>query len=290
MPTFHDPPPPSPLATREGVRPRFDGNLESLRNWLDDLKAAGVRQAAPELMLALNSLRRAELSPNRRLAVLAALKTPLLKTCAGLPKPNCADDGRPPSGSGVTLEQRLYRLMFVNLHQSLHQLDQMITALPPPLHNKREWVIRNLYRFANRQIRYAARWSTSLPAQTWSDLHQLHLELMNAGMTHSSLFGAPDSSVLWMDPDLEYKQLLLFGMAARLNPAIIQRDDFLDSIESWAAQTLLTDPQQMLDRPNLFTVEIGVDGPPRQQSSTLSRAFRGWIVQAPYPFLHQLED
>ena len=290
MPTFDAPALPSPLAIRECMRPRFDGNLDQLLDWLAELKSAGVRQAGPGLMLALENLRRAELSPSRRLTILSTLKAPLLKTCASLPKPALTAGARLPPPSGVTLEQRLYRLMFVNLHQSLRQLDQASSALSERLQSKREWAIRNLFRFANRQIRYAARWNTLLPAQTWSELHQLHIELMSPRSNPGGLLGATDSSMLWMDPELEYKQLLLFGLAVRLNPAAVRRDAFLDNLEGWAAQTLLTDPQRMLGRVKLFLVEIDHDRPPCQQPGTLNRVFRGWILQAPYPFIHQIEE
>lgn len=290
MPTFDAPALPSPLAIRECMRPRFDGDLEQLHDWLNGLKSVGVRQAGPGLMLALENLRRAEISPSRRLSVLSTLKAPLLKTCASLPKPKHTGGAHLPTASGVTLEQRLYRLMFVNLHQSLRQLDQSSAALSERLQRKREWAIRNLFRFANRQIRYAARWNTPLPAQTWSDLHRLHLELMNPRTHPGGLLGSTDSSMLWMDPELEYKQLLLFGLAAQLNAAIIQRADFLAALEGWAAQTLLTDPQRMMGRIKLFVVEIDQDKPPCQESGALNRTFRGWILQAPYPFIHQIED
>lgn len=289
---FEAPARPSPLALRECTRPRFDGNLERLNDWLIGLRSAGVRQAGPALIMALESLRKGNFSANRRLSVLSSLKLPVLKTCAGLPKPSSPEEEPLELEiiNGVTVEQRIYRLMFANLNLALRQLDQQHYALTPRQQRKRAWAIRNLYRFGARQVRYAAHWNSPLPAGTWRDLHELHLYLSTrctrAPWSDRSLDAAPASA----DQDQEYKQLLLFGLAAQISGSLVRSEFFLDELDGWAVQTQLEDPLRMLGRLRLFLVEIAEDAPPRQLQGALETPFHGWVLRTPYSFIHELED
>ena len=298
MLTFEAPSRPSPLAIREFTRPRFDGNLERLRDWIAGLRSAGVRQSGPALLMALDNLRKAEITASRKLSILAVLKEPILKTCAGLPKPTAvaptetADDGSLARRPGITLEQRLYRALLVTLNLALRQLDQENFVLSGHQQRKRDWAIRNLLRFANRLIRYSTLWTLPLPEGTWRDLHELNLYLTSRrpnplGVLSRASGPAPDSG---FDHERDYKALLLFGLAARLNEPLVRKDDFIRVLDGWASQTRLEDPHQMLGRFGLFLVEIAEDGPPRRLTGSLDQAFHGWVLQAPYPYLNQLED
>ncbi|EGV32362.1 hypothetical protein ThidrDRAFT_1211 [Thiorhodococcus drewsii AZ1] len=287
--SFNAPSLPSPLAVRECTRPRFDGNLDKLNEWLSGLRGAGVRQAGPALMMALENLRKSDLTANRRISVLSALKVPILKTCAGLPKPYQEDEGNGDKPlHGITLEQRLYRLMCLNLDQTLHQLDQQYGSLTARQVRKRDWMIRNLFRFASRQIRYGALWNIPVPAGTWRDLHELHHYLSTRRAR--SPWDEDKTSGTGFDHELEYKRLLLFGLAAQLKESALRSEYFIDGLEGWAVQTQLTDPLRMLGRIRLFLVEVSEDRPPRQQEGALESSFHGWVLQPPYPFIHELED
>jgi hypothetical protein len=290
MLAFDAPSLPSPLAMRECTRPRFDGNMESLRDWLNGLKSAGVRQAAPALLLALENLRGADLTANRRLSVLSSLKVPILKTCAGLPKPFSPEDDESTSPSSLTLEQRINRLMFLNLNQGLRQLDQQSPVLSARQARKRDWAIRNLFRFAQRQIRYSALWKTPLPQGTWRDLHELHLHLTTHHAKSPWAADHRETNKTTFDHTLEYKQLLLLGLAARLRNSVLNSEYFQEELLGWAVQTQLEDPHRMLGRLRLFLVEISEDEPPRQLEGSLDNPFRGWVLQVPYPFIHEIES
>lgn len=295
MLAFDAPSTPSPLAIREFTRPRFDGSLERFDDWLTGLRTAGVRHSGPALMLALENLRGAEIAIERRLSLLSLLKTPLLKTCAGLPKPGTHQPGRSdarcqPTHSGVTLEQRLYRLMFVNLDQALRQIDRQGCRLSKRHYRHREWTVRNLFRFASRQLRYAALWETRLPENAWRDLHQLYLYLASDPVTPGAVAEPSLAGATWSDPELEYKQLLLFGLAARINPSTLRSEPFLNGLAGWASQTVLEDPLRMVGRIRLFLVTPEADAPPSQRTQPLDASFRGWVLQAPYSFLHRLEE
>ncbi len=123
--------------------PRLDADPQVLEDWVDGLKACGGLQAGPALLQLLEILRRSDLSIGRRLSILSIVKTPVLKVCAGLPKPR---GGR--THIGITLEQRLGRLMFVNLDCALHQLDRRYPFPGERESRQRLWLIRNLFRFA----------------------------------------------------------------------------------------------------------------------------------------------
>ena len=281
---------PSPLAIRECARPRFDTDLEALKDWLAGLRTRGGRQAGPALVLALESLRKAELSASRRFSILSLLKVPVLKTCAGLPKPYTDEAGETDGARGLTMEQRLGRLMFVNLDRALHQLDKEHPVPNERRQHQRLWLIRNLFRFANRQIRYAILWKKTPPAGTWRDLHELHLYLTSRRPTSLWDLDERPETIGEFDHEIEYKTLLLLGLAAKLKDSAPQSEYFMDGLPAWAVQTRLEDPHTMLGRLRLFIVEVSADEPPRQLMGSLDTAFRGWVLRPPYPYIHELES
>lgn len=290
MLSFDAPSLPSPLVLRECTRPRFDGNLEKLKDWLAVLRSAGVRQSGPALLMALENLRKESIGAKRRLAILSTLKVPILKTCAGLPKPYSGESIATDQVSGVTLEQRLNRLMFANLLQALRQFDQEYPLPSGRQLRRRQWTIRNAFRFANRQIRYAGLWRTPIPSGTWRDLHELYLYLMSRRHGSSWEPGSSASTIGDFDPNFEYKALLLLGFALKTKPSVAQSEYFMDGLEGWAVQTRLDDPHNLLGRIRLIIVEVSEDGPARQLESTLDSPFRGWVLQPPYPYIHEIED
>lgn len=280
---------PSPLAIRECARPRFDMDLEALKDWLAGLRTRGVRQAGPALVLTLENLRKAELAASRRITILSLLKVPVLKTCAGLPKPYADAAGATEAAHGLTMEQRLGRLMFVNLDRALHQLDKEHPVPDERRQQQRLWLIRNLFRFAGRQIRYAIQWQTVLPAGAWRDLHELYLYLTSRRPHSLWDLDAQRPILSEFDHEIEYKTLLLLGLAAKLKDSAPRSEYFLDGLPAWAAQTRLEDPHNRLGRLRLFLVEVSSDEPPRQLAGSLDMAFRGWVLEPPYPYLHELD-
>ncbi|MFZ0791975.1 MAG: hypothetical protein WAM94_20370 [Chromatiaceae bacterium] len=269
-------------------RPSFDAGSEPLGDWLLGLRSAGVRHAAPALIIALENLRRADISASRRLAALRLFKTPVLKTCTGLPKP-WASAAAGQKDRGVTLEQRLYRLMFQNLSQTLHQFDRCYFLLDARQTRRRNWVIRNLFRFFQRELRYAVLWGARLPENTWRDLHDLFVYLTVRGVPRtegSPVAGAPLPGV---DPEHEYKQLLLFGLAAQVTGSGVRSGALVEGLEKWASETVLEDPQGLDADSSLFVVEVSEDAPPREHRGHVNTGFRGWVLIPPPAFLEQLD-
>ncbi len=280
----------STVATHTTACPPFDAGPDVLDQWIQGLRKGGVRQAAPALILTLEKLRQTEIPPKQRLWLLRLLKAPLLKTCTGLPKPWSARRDYQAS-RGLSLEQRLYRLMFQGLEQALHHLDRSQFLLDEQQMHRRNWAIRNLFRFVQRQIRYAALWESSpIPDNAWRDLHELYvyLTMRCEPVAEEVSRAAPLGDAL--DPDLEYKQLLLFGLAASLSASVARSGVLTEGLHRWAWETRLEEPEAMQGGRDLFLVEVSEDSPPRRQTGPLDHHFRGWVLLPPAAFVRHIDE
>lgn len=276
------------MTSDSSAYPPFDAGPEALDEWIQGLRKAGARHAAPALILALERLRQSELPARQRLWLLSLLKAPVLKTCTGLPKPWSARRDSA-AGRGLSLEQRLYRLMFQALGETLHELDRSQFLLGERATQRRNWAIRNLFRFFQRQIRYAALWESPLAANAWRDLHELYVYLAmrrepDADGTHRT-DPIGDAS----DPERDYKQLLLFGLAASLDASCARSGAMMDGLHRWARKTRLAEPEAMQGQRDLIVVEISEDSPPRRRPGPLSDPFRGWVLVPPPAYIEILE-
>lgn len=267
--------------------PPFDTGPEPLDHWIQGLRRAGVRHAAPALILALERLRQSEVSLAQRLWLLHLLKAPLLKTCTGLPKPWAVRRGRP-LGPGLSLEQRLYRLMFQNLNLALHQSGRG-HLLPVEDGDRKGWVSRNLLRFFQRQLRYSALWGLPMPDGAWRDLHELQLCRPGRGVPGGEAAPGSEPPSDQEEPELDYKQLLLFGVAGDLCAPFARSGGLADGLRRWAQESRLEPPETMQGGMNLFLVEVSRDLPPRRKPGPLDHAFHGWVLVPAAPFLEQLE-
>lgn len=269
--------------------PPFDAGPEALDQWIQGLRKRGVRHAAPALILALEALRQTQMPVQQRLGLLRLLKSPLLKTCTGLPKPLTARR-RPGGNQGLSLEQRLYRLMFQNLDQALHQIDRSQFLPDGQEVHEHDWVIRNLFRFFQRQLRYAALWETPMPENAWRDLHELFVDLSMRRRPAEEVVSVSVSLAEAIDPDPDYKQLLLFGLAATVNASWARSGAVMEGLARWARETIMEEPEAMQGGMNLILVEISEDAPPHVQPGSLDRIFRGWVLVPPSDFRSGLEE
>jgi hypothetical protein len=279
------------LAVSKIARPPFDAGPEPLEQWIQGLRKGGVRHAAPALILALEGLRQAEIPAEQRLAFLRLLKKPLLKTCPGLPKPWTARR-EPNRLRGLSLEQRLYRLMFQNLHQTLHELDRSQFLLDEQEMERHDWVISNLFRFFQRQVRYATLWETPMAENAWRDLHELY-GYLTIGRVPVAEAEAPARSHPRADGlalELDYKRLLLFGLAGSLSAPWARSGVVMEGLPRWARKARLEEPEAMQGGLDLFLVEICEDSPPHRKRGPLDRDFRGWVLVPPGEFMDRLGE
>jgi hypothetical protein len=246
--------------------------------WLGAQRALGVREALPALILRLDCLRRMELEPETRLTLMRLYKNPVLKACAALPNP----DPRAPDGgfggSGLTTEQRLDWLMRENLGRLFQELDRKRYRCAVATEENRFWVLRNLFKFLRRQIRYAMLARRPCPPQTWQDLHDLFVYLVIRGNVQL------DSSVQvadfdeGFDAEIEYKRLLLMGYAQSRGLAGQPALELLHKAPDWARRSRLSDPGAHFGRFKLMLVEVSYDRPMRINDGGLRESFRGWVL------------
>jgi len=283
----------SVFASRSALSiPRFDLGTEPVIEWLAVLRRSSLRQAAPALLMALETLRTADISLARRFKLLRTLKHTLLKICAGLPKPTGSADPSVAAGQhALTLEQRLYRSMFQNLNHAIQQLDRCYFMLDGRQARRRQWLVHNLYRFGLRQVRYASLWGASLPEGTWRSLHDLRVYLSGRHEAWRQEAGVASIKQRY-DPDTGYKELVLFGLAGALTGRTVPAD-VVAGLRKWAEDTRLDDPSYCVGKRGLFLLEIAEDAPPRVLDGLLEAEFRGWVVRPPKSFLdavHGIDD
>jgi hypothetical protein len=256
--------------------------------WALRARSVGLRVALPELILKLDRLAKTAMPAPKRVEALQALKRPLLKMVASLPKPAST----PPEGASETLmlEQRIYCLTVKNLKQALLDNDGSAESYSAEMDKRRRWTMRNLLRFLGRQIEFAVLWNRTIPSHTWQELHDLHTYATVRGYARprSRAASLRSSRVSDFAPQREYLRLLLLGLAAhqlgggRMSPVLV------DQIASWAGESRLVEPEAHLGELGLFLVELSVDAPPRQIPGALTDTFRGWILQPAEGFMDYL--
>jgi hypothetical protein len=102
---------------------------------------------------------------------------------------------------------------------------------------------------------------------------------------------APDTDISRrdIDPELEYKQFLLFGLAAAQTGREVLNGDLMDRLRQWASSTLLEDPHGAHGDTDVLVVELSEDSPPRRHLGALNTEFRGWVLIPPAEFLARIE-
>lgn len=178
--------------------------------------------------------------------------------------------------------------MFQNLDQAVRQLDRCYFVLNGRQERRRQWAVRNLFRFFDRQIRYATLWGGSLADGAWRDLHELffYLSVRREPRPSGPVVGTASRFV---DPEREYKQILLFGLVARLAPAGARSGELLEGLRHWAPETQLEDPQARLGESGSLVVAPALDRPPFRHAEPLTPEFRGWVLVPPKAYLELID-
>ncbi len=254
--------------------------------WLAGLRDFGLRRAVPQLVLKLDRMSRVALPAAGRLAVLRKVKRPLLKVAAGLPK-HVGTERRQNTddAQALLLEQRLYCLMARNLKQVLQDLDRSMDSRSAQVDKSRRWALRNLFRFLGRQIEFGLYWEHPLPPQTWQELHDLYSYVSYRGIARARGKGRRARSGRDLDPDGEYKRLLLLGLEGRLVQKRPRSSVFLDELDSWAEDTTLESPCSFIGACGLYVAETLSDTPPRLMAGALTESFCGWVLKPAKGFL-----
>jgi hypothetical protein len=261
-------------ATKTAVSP------EAVSARLEALRKRDLHQALPLLMLELDRILHAQVGAEQRIELMQCIKKPVLKAAAGLPKPvrrESPGGGEPPLG--LTLEQRLLLLMTRNLRQALYELDRANGSILVEDDGQRNWVLQQTFRFLGRQLRYGIDWDRPWPKHTWQDLHDLFVYLVVRGTvpldSGFSLAVFDDD----FDAQIEYKRLLLLGLADHLTERRARTGDYYHLLKRWATDSRLVEPERLLGEEDVVKVEVTHDAPPRLREHVLKESFRGWVLR-----------
>jgi hypothetical protein len=273
---------------------RAEFEVPRVQAWLADLRRQGLGLALPSLILKLDALNKVDLPPIQRVELLRLFKKPVLKALASLPKPVvAASDFVQSAASGVTLEQRLLRVMQSNLQLALYHLFKFEWDAGTAGDEARSWAIRNLYDFTERQIRYGIDWKVPWPPGTWQDLHDLYVLLSTRGPMHVldptefDARGPGHGPALkrTIDAAVAYKRLLLLGLAGQFKPSCCDDPVLLKNLDAWAAESRLDPPERRVWDVGVYMVEVAQDAPPRHRPGVLEDSFHGWVLEPPQDFL-----
>jgi hypothetical protein len=245
--------------------------------WLHALRHRSAGEALPALILRLERLNALALEPEVRLQLMRLYKRPVLSACAALPRPPplAVEAG---TECGLTAEQRLDRAMRLNLNQLFQELDRKRYRCAAATEDNRYWVLRNLFKFLRRQIRYALLMRRPCPANTWQDLHDLFVYLVIRGNIQLDRPVAEAPLDDDFDAETEYKRLLLMGYAQQCGVTGQAALGMLPRLTDWSRNSRLSDPGAHLGLFRLLMVEVSHDRPVRMNDGSLRDGFRGWVL------------
>jgi hypothetical protein len=273
---------------------RAEFEVPRVTAWLADLRRQGLGLALPGLILKLDTLGKVSLPALQRVELLRLFNKPVLKILASLPKPVIAATQASPGAApaGLTLEQRLLRLMQINLKQALYDLFKVeFSDDDDAADNARAWTSSSLFDFMERQIRYGVDWRVPWPPGTWQDLHDVFAFLSARVPTQvlsTSEFdmdGSGMSRPRSLDAENVYKRLLLLGLASQFKPNCCDDPDLSKNLDVWAAESRLDEPERRVWDIGVYMVEVGRDVPPRHYPGVLEDTFHGWVLEPARGFL-----
>lgn len=252
-----------------------------------------LERALRSLLSRLEHLSRSDLHPHRRIALLRAFKRAIVKASAALPKH--AELGRRESlegGGAVSLELRLYQAMCRNLWRALHGLDRIRARGGGVDDAERQWVYQHLFRFIGRQIRYCIERDQPWPEHVWHQLNDLYINSIVGGVCSAdgeTAVEVADAPVF--DAAVEYKRLLLLGIADRFGRASAELDKLLPMLKFCARDSSLIEPDLRFVQPTgvQFLVDVSTDEAPRIWNAPVDEAFRGWIFKPSEAFVRFLD-
>jgi hypothetical protein len=252
-------------------------------------RAQGVAQVGAVLALLsrLERLLESDMSAQQRIALLMLLEPQILPLAAGLAKPVVASRHSAMSrAAGPTLEQRLDLLAARNLARGIAALDQSPHAYSEEAANQRWWLIKQLFHALARTIEYCFRWSRAWPVEVWEQCHDLYFYLVSR--PDLQLGPGYDRGAPPLDPQTEYKRLLLIGLAHDRVPPEGRAPILAGPLREWAEQSRLRDPSGFDGAFAIYVVEIARDSPPWAYPAALEPGFRGWVLEPAPSFLERV--
>jgi hypothetical protein len=257
--------------------------------WLERLRPSDLHLMLPQVLLTLDQIRDQAMEPERRLAMLRALKDQVEAVQSSLPGPQprrLASGEGPASIRPLTLEQRLARSWCSNLQRLLMELGQPRYEGNARFAVYREWTLRQLLRGQTLAIEYGVRTEQPAAAGLWKSVYDLFLYLDGRDELH----GPSAPGRYRFNPGTDFQRLfLLGGISAYANGALILREAGA-SLRAWAEAAELRRGETLLSETRVLRVDVTRDQPPQWGNHHAGKAYTGWLLELPQSLADYLES
>jgi hypothetical protein len=243
--------------------------------WIGRLPQLALHRVVPELLLRLDRLHESSQDLETRYRMLRALKGAVLRVASALPE--YQPSNRAALGS-LSLEQRLYDAMVRNCKRLLRDMDRERYKFGEDQDRRRDWVMRNSFRFIGRQVLYAVKHGRPWPKGLWQDLHDLYVYLVVRSQHGDTSVRIPGQG---FDSEQAYKRLLVVGLVADLVDHRLIDGAVLARLGWIADNCRLVEPDVKIGEFGLTLVEVSCDRATRLKPECLEDSFRGWVLSAP---------
>lgn len=263
--------------------------------WLERLRPSDLHMMLPQVLLTLDQIRDQAMEPERRLAMLRALRDQVdaILTWAPSPRPTLEDSARRSRRRGggeraarpPGLVQRVARSWCHNLQRLMIDLGQPRFEGISRFAVYREWTLRQLSRGLRQSIELGARHSQPCASGTWRCVYDLFLYLDG----RDELEGTAIPGRARFNPGLEVKRIMLLGGLCDLvdTPRVLR--EIGPKLPEWAAAAELLQGNCVVGDTRLLRVDVSGDQPPRWNGAGLEAPYRGWLLQPPRAYLDYLQ-
>jgi hypothetical protein len=254
--------------------------------WLERLRPSDLQAMLPQILLTLDQIRDQPMEPERRLAMLRALKDQVESIHTAMPTARvpAQDDAAEPLRT-LTLEQRLTRSWCTNLQRLLTDLGQPRYEGQARFAVYREWTLRQLLKGLSEAIERAVRSEQAPASGIWRCLHELFVYLDG----RDELDGPTIPTQYRFHPGTDYKRLLLLGaLGDYSNTARILRE-IGPKLREWAGQSELYRDVRVVGERHLLRLDLAADTPPKRATPGDEQPYRGWVLEPAQAYTDYLE-
>lgn len=258
--------------------------------WLERLRPSDLHIMLPQVLLTLDQIRDQAMGPERRLAMLRALKDQVEAIQASLPTPqprSPLQDLDSGARRPLTLEQRLTRSWCSNLQRLVMELGQPRYEGNARFAVYREWSLRQLLRGQRQGIEYAVRTAQPAAVGLWRSIYDLILYLDG----RDELQGPSSAPCRYrFDPGMEIKRLLLLGgIGAYAHGNLILQEGVGDRLREWAEGSELRRAEAPWSERRVLSLDLAEDQAPWWSNQGVRESTGRWLLEVPGSFLDYLE-
>lgn len=256
--------------------------------WLERLRPSDLQAMLPQVLLTLDQIREQAMEPERRLAMLRALKDQVESIHAAMPGPARArrvGEAGPEPARTLTLEQRLTRSWCTNLRGLLTDLGQPRYEGQARFAVYREWTLRQLLKGLSEAIERAVRAEQPPASGIWRCLHDLFLYLDG----RDELDGPTIPMQYRFRPGTDYKRLLLVGALGEYADTARILREIGPKLREWGSASELRRDVRVVGESHLLRVDLEADAPPRRPRPGEEQPYRGWVLVPARAYTDYLE-